>query len=147
MSHMYKTLDGSTYKIVGDPQRRKVYAWEDKHIAKYDTKLMTLDEAQDFINFVWYTSGRDHPPCVNLARKNARKATGSRLKITIPEKMLYRWILLHEVAHSFTSDVNGASHQHGPKFMKVYISLLEKHLCIPLPLLMYTVKEAGVKVD
>ncbi len=143
----YKSLSGATYKVVGDPQRRQVYAWETEVIGRLDTTSVSHNEAQDFVNFVWYNEGRDHPPKVILSRKNARRATGCRLKITVPVSMLNRWILLHEAAHAFTSNIDGASDGHGPEYMRVYFGLLEKHMKLPIPMLMYTAKKFGLKVN
>ena len=36
---------------------------------------------------------------------------------------------------------------HGPNFVGVYINLVNKHLNVPLPLLHYTAREAGVRFE
>lgn len=143
---IYKCLSGNIYKIVDDPQKQKVYSWENNIIRKLDTELLTLEVAQDFINFVWYGEGRNYPPKAVLSKRNREFASATRIKIIIPKDMLYRWIILHELSHSFTSNVDGASAHHNAEFMRKYFILLEKHIKIPMPMLMYTAKQYDVKV-
>jgi len=144
----YTTLDGTAYKVVGDYQQKRVYAWERKHIAHTDTVKISIETAEQIVNYVWAEEGLQHPPKVEYIRdKRARSATGSRLKVRFPDGLLYSWIVLHELAHSMTSNVDGASNQHGSLFMKVYIKLLHKYQRMDYLMLIATAKMDNVDVN
>ncbi len=124
----HTTISGETYRVVGDYQQKRVYAWERKHVAPFDTAKISIETAEQIVNYVWAEEGLQHPPKVEYIRdKRARSATGCRLKVRFPDGLLYSWVVLHELAHAMTSNVDGASCQHGPKYMKVYINLLHKY--------------------
>jgi len=143
----YKTMTGETYKVIGDPQQKLVYAWENKIVSPTDTAKITIETAEQIVNYVWAEAGLEHPPKVEYIRdKRPRSATGSRLKVRFPDGLLYSWVVLHEVAHAMTSNVDGASAQHGPRFMQVYTNLLNKHAGLDMLMLYGTANAMGVKI-
>ena len=127
-----------------DYQKSKVYKWEQKIIAPFDNALMTMNEIRDFVDFVWANEGLQHPPKITAGQKNKSGADGWRLEIRLPPHMRYRWIVIHELVHSFLEDGTGTGDGHGPMFVTKYINLLDKYMCIPKMMLWYTLKEAKV---
>lgn len=129
-----------------DYQRSKVYRWENKYVRPYDTTPITVQEAQDWVDFIWFNEGRTHPPKIRTDHKKKSGADATRMNIRVTGGSLYRWIMIHELAHSFLED-GETSYGHGPVFVTKYMELLEKYLRIPMPILWYTANEAGVDKD
>lgn len=143
----YMTISGESYAVKSDRQRHRVYAWENEIVRPKDTTLISVEAAQSVVNYIWESEGREYPPQVELKHgKRPRCADATRFKLRFPENMLYTWIIIHELAHTFTSNEDGASNGHGDWFMQVYTRLLSKYVNIPLPLLYYTANEKGIKI-
>lgn len=140
----HTVISGKSYAVRSDRCRHTVYRWEDEIVRPYDTNKITIDTAQLIVNHIWEREGRKHPPQVVLKRRGNADAT--RLKIRLPENMLYTWIVIHELSHSLTSNADGASNGHGAWYMQVYTRLLSTYVDIPLPLLYYTANEKGIKI-
>jgi len=144
----YRTMTGESYRVVGDPQQKRVYAWERLVISPTDTSKISIEVAEQIVKYVWAEEGLEHPPKVEYIRdkRGNRSATGSRLKLRFPDGLLYSWVVLHELAHAMTSNVDGASAQHGPRFVQVYINLLSKYQGFDMLLLLHTAKQNNVEV-
>ncbi len=144
---LYKTLSGESYTVKNDRQKHRVYRWEDDIVRPRDTNRVTIEVAQQIVNHIWENEGREHPPQVELKhRKNARCADATRFKLRFPESMLYTWIIIHELAHSFTSNEDGASNGHGGWFMQTYIYLLSKYAGMNMMELMYSATKRNIEI-
>jgi len=73
--------------------------------------------AQSIVDYVWTQAGRTHPPKVVAISKTATRsvATANRLRIRIPRHGIKTTVLLHEVAHSMTGDIDKPG-DHGVAF-------------------------------
>jgi hypothetical protein len=108
--------------MIRDYQRSACYAWEDRHIHPNDTGTVPLEQVQAIVDYVWRTAGLAYPPKIRPLARAARtfQATATRLWISIPKAGIKSTVLLHEIAHSMTSDAMGEqSHHHGPRFVGV----------------------------
>ena len=126
---------------------RRCYRWEEKHIHARDQSVVPFDQAQSIVDYVWSKAGLMYPPKICPISENAKKtwANASRLRIRIPKSGIKTTVLLHEIAHSMTSDALGASDHHGPRFVGVYMRLLCEHIpTFQLAQLMYTAKLESV---
>jgi len=129
----------------GDPQARRLYAWEDAVVAPRDLSLVPFARLQALVDHVWEAEGRRWPPRVRPLPRQARRtvARATRTAIEAPAQ-LPSWVLLHEVAHALTSDVEGGSAGHGPDFVAAYLRLLARHAGLDRALLEATLAEAGI---
>lgn len=125
-----------------DFQQSKVYAWEQKYIAPISKRVIDFNDARLFVNGVWLSMGLIGPPDIEIMANQATAtyAVGCREYIRI-RRQTPAWVIIHELGHSLTSD------GHGPDFVGVYAKMLEKVLNVPLPLSMYTLNLAGVKIN
>lgn len=130
-----------------DFQKSKVYSWENKYVGiEYGGDRVEFDNIQSIIDYVWREMGLEYPPIAVLFSKNAKKqGTANRTSIRFREYST-TWIILHEVAHSMTSDLDG-SYRHGPQFVGVYMKLLEKFMNISPTYLWWSATESGVTFD
>jgi hypothetical protein len=113
--------------MIRDYQRSACYAWEDRHIHPNDIETVPFEQAQAIVDYVWQTAGLAYPPKIRPLARTARtfRATATRLWISIPKAGIKSTILLHEIAHSMTSDAMGEQcHHHGPRFVGVFMRLL-----------------------
>lgn len=131
-----------------DYQRQRVYDWEDQFI-NADKSLVLPEQAQSLVDYIWKEEGLSHPPRVQLLTKAAtrKEASANRMGLWMHERGTKTTVLLHELAHSMTSTFDGGSCQHRPRFVGVYMQLLNKYARIDLPLLMFTAKQAGVEFN
>lgn len=122
-----------------DFQRKRVYDWEDRHVAPQDQSLVPFCDIQNIVNNCWPV---EHPPRVQPLHKNSRYlGTGHRLRVRFPpDHPTPTWVILHELAHSLTH-----GDKHGPNFVGVYMQLVNRFLSIPLPKLFYTARESRVQ--
>ena len=75
----------------------------------------------------WLGASAENPAPGAYCQNPRRHAT--RLWISIPEAGIKSTVLLHEIAHSMTSDAMGEeSHHHGPRFVGVFMRLLCDHI-------------------
>lgn len=127
-----------------DYQRSKAYRWEDLHIHGNDKSLVKFKDAQGIVDYVWAQQGLTHPPRITAMPPHVTRALAdaTRMRIRIPERGIKTSILLHEIAHSMCP-----THGHGPRWVGMFMILLEKHMKIPMLKLMYLAKEAKVHYD
>lgn len=127
-----------------DYQRSKAYKWEDDCIHLKDNSVVPFAQAQGIVDYVWAQEGLSHPPKIAVMPPHATRklADATRMRIRIPEHGIKTSILLHEIAHSMCP-----THGHGPRWVGMFMKLVEKHMRIPMPLLMYHAKLAKVKFD
>ncbi len=133
-----------------DYQRQRVYDWEDQHVRPKDKTVIPFDQAQMMVNYIWAGEGLRFPPRVlEMPKQNrAAEAKANRSDVWVKPEGIASWILLHELAHSLTtSTFDEYSDRHGPEFVGVYMRLLEKHIRIPLQLLMFTAQKEKVDFD
>ena len=128
-----------------DSAARRLYAWEDGVIAPRDRSLVPFARLQALVDHVWAAEGRRWPPRVRPLPKQARStvARASRTAIEAPPE-LPSWVLLHEIAHALTAEVDGSHAGHGPDFVAAYLRLLVRHVRLERGLLEATLAEAGI---
>ena len=112
-----------------DYQRARVYAWEDRHIHPRDHSVIPFEQAQSVLDYVWAEAGRTHPPRVVAILKTATRsvATANRLHIRLPRHGIKTTVLLHEIAHSMTGDID-KSGGHGAVFAGTFMRLVCRHI-------------------
>ena len=59
-----------------DHQRSKVYDWEERFVAPYDTTLITFAQAQGMVNAIWAEMGLRFPPKVECLPRQACATIG-----------------------------------------------------------------------
>lgn len=113
-----------------DYQKSRLYKWENKFVAPLDVTNVSFENLQAITDYVWKDMGLAHPPKVERlpAHNHSCWATGSRMKIRVQERGCPTWVLLHEMAHSLTSDFEGHSHHHGAKFVGKYLDLICRYI-------------------
>jgi hypothetical protein len=112
-----------------DYQRSRIYAWEDRHIHPRDRSVIPFEQAQSIVDYVWAEAGRTYPPKVVAIAKTASRsiATANRLHIRIPRSGIKTTVLLHEIAHSMTGDIDNPG-DHGPAFAGTFMRLVSRHI-------------------
>lgn len=109
-----------------DVQRQKVYDWE--HKALKDGDLYSFEDIQKYVDHVWKEMGLLYPPAVVPINKNSNKAGyGNRMNVWFPP-VTTQLTILHELAHSMTTDINGNGERHGARFVGMYMTLLDKFM-------------------
>lgn len=131
-----------------DRQRARVYAWEDAQVASRGTDRQPFAAAQSMVDAVWAELGLRHPPAVEPLPRQARRlqADANRLRLRLPEHFP-SWLLLHELAHALSSTAEGDSDGHGPRFMGLYLQLLDRYLRLPPATLAPSLRAAGIQWD
>jgi len=129
-----------------DYQKNRVYRWEDLHIP--EGPMVEFPNAQAIVNHIWTEYGLDYPPCVELFDPRVKKMLGksNRLKIQLQPNVSTKTII-HEVAHSMTSNVYGESAQHGPLFVGMYAKLIHKFMNVDLFKILQTCAVEKVDID
>jgi hypothetical protein len=134
-----------------DFQKSKLYAWENAVVEPRTDLTIPFERAQLFVDGVWLSLGFQGPPRVEMIAPQATVtvAKGCRMAVRIP-RVTPAWVILHELAHSINKRHDSAPAAsvrcdgHGPKFVGIYIHLLDKVLNIPLCLTMYSLEKHGV---
>jgi hypothetical protein len=128
-----------------DSQARRLYAWEDAVVAPRDLSRVPFAQLQPLVDHLWAAEGLRWPPRVRPLPRQARRtvARATRTAIEAPPE-LPSWVLLHEVAHALTSDVDGNNAGHGPDFVGVYLRLLVTHARLDRATLEATLQQAGI---
>ena len=135
----------------GDYQRSAVYRWEAEHVHPKDTRTVPFDQCQAIVNYVWARAGLTYPPKIRELGRNARStiANADRLTVRIPARGISTTVLLHEIAHSMTTDAaSERTHAHGPRFVGVLMKLLCDLIpTINLDELMASARQEGVEFN
>lgn len=128
-----------------DYQVSKVYRWESNLPTGGRVKF---EQAQSFVNYIWADMGYMYPPKVMLLdNPNGRiegkaNRTGLWLK---PEVTMQT--LLHELAHSFTAELDGYIDFHGPDFVGIYVKLMHKYMNVDLFEMIKTLAVAKIDIN
>lgn len=132
-----------------DTQKNKLYSWEQEHVFPTDKSHVAFDDAQTLINYIWEQEGCEYPPKVQEVHQNAAyEASANRLVVNLRKRGTKTTILLHELAHSFTSRAtDGASAAHGPRFVGYYIHLLTKYAGYDFVKLAYAARKSGLEFN
>lgn len=134
--------------LIRDLQVNKVYSWEKQNIAILDKNLVPIQNIQGIVNWIWGNEGLQYPPHVEELPAQFKKTAADATRFTIRfKKQTYTWIILHELAHSMTSDYENNSNWHGSLFMGVYIYLLAKYLNLNYETLKENARNFGLKVS
>jgi hypothetical protein len=133
---------------MADRQRARVYAWEDVVVAPRGGDLQPFAHAQPMVDAIWADLGLRHPPAVEPLPRQSRRlqADANRLRLRLPERWP-SWLLLHELAHALSSTAEGNSDGHGPRFMGLYLQLLERYLRLPTADLVESLATHGIACD
>ena len=128
-----------------DYQRSKVYKWEKEFVFPKNKTVLSFENAAASVRAIFMAEGLRFPPEVLPIPPQVKTyfAEANRKGIWLPENTPTT-ILLHELAHSLTFGVDGDSDRHGPEYVGVYMTLLEKYAGINRPYLWYTATKAGV---
>jgi hypothetical protein len=130
-----------------DHQRGRVYAWEQHVVAPHDQTQVERHQAQAMINGIWADLDLRYPPRVAPLPGRARTLIGRADRLTIElAPSVPSWCLLHELAHTLTSSVEGDSDGHGARFLAAYIFLLTRYLRLDDAVLRQSARIAGLTV-
>lgn len=131
-----------------DKQRNKLYKWERSNILSKDNSVVKFSDIQNIVNYIWQNEGLSYPPVVKSISKNCKKilACASRLEMFFPTSVSTA-VILHELAHSMTSDCEGYSNAHGALFVGVYCQLASKYLKLDLDKLISSAIIHGLRVE
>lgn len=134
--------------MIADPQRRKLYAWEDREVAPRDASRVPFARLQSLVDHVWVQEGLTWAPLVRPLTKRARRtvARATRMAIEAPEE-LATWVLLHELAHAMSSTADERSDGHGPIFVGLYLKLLVDYARMPREALEASLRKARLEWD
>lgn len=128
-----------------DYQQQRVYDWEAMTVP--DGHMVQFNQAQSLVDYIWKSERLTHPPQVEPIHSNTTKSAGKADRFTVYlQPVVTLKCLIHELAHSMTSDIDGSSAMHGPLFVGVYAQLLERYLKVPMPVTLYTCKKHNVDI-
>ncbi|MCB8882708.1 hypothetical protein ACELLULO517_20860 [Acidisoma cellulosilytica] len=134
-------------RTIRDHQRGRVYAWEQRVIAPHDPTRIAREQAQAMIDAIWADIGLRYPPKVAALPVQAKTLIGRADRLTIElAPRVPSWCLLHELAHSITSSVEGDSDGHGALFLAAYFFLLQRYLRRDPGELRQSAAQAGLNV-
>lgn len=128
-----------------DAAARRLYEWEDRVVAPRDRSRVPFAQLQALVDHVWAEEGRRWPPRVRPLPRQARGtiARATRTAIEAPAE-LPSWVLLHELAHALTTDIDGVGAGHGPDFVAAYLRLLVRHVRLDRAMLEATLAAEGI---
>ena len=131
---------------IRDSQKSSVYAWENTIVAPHDQNLVHFDSIQSVINWIWQQEGLQYPPLIEKMPKQ-KHASGDASRICLRfQEQTYTWIILHELAHAMTSNIDDLSNHHGSLFMGIYIQLLIRYLHLPYQEIVDSALSRGLKI-
>lgn len=129
-----------------DHQRSRLYRWEAEAIFPGDKQPLTLEQCRALVveAYRWAEGALAQapgwqPPELTDGR-GRRHACGSRQVIKLPRWARTRPVVLHECAHGLAPD------KHGPRFVAVYIALVERFLGQDAAQLRQSAEAAGLLV-
>jgi len=130
-----------------DHQRGRTYEWESREVAPHDRTMITRADADGMVRAIWGELGLRYPPRIAALPPQAKTLIGRADRLTIElAPRVPSWCLLHELAHSLTSSVEGESDGHGARFLATYIFLLGRYLRLDEQALRRSAARAGLKV-
>ncbi len=117
-------------------------------MAPRDPSFISFPEAQAVVNAIWSEMDLLYPPKVEPLASQATTtvASADRLSIFLPERTP-SWCLLHEIAHSMTTNLEGQSDGHGSLFMGVYVRLLARYLRLDLTELVRSLWTEKIQIE
>jgi hypothetical protein len=117
-------------------------------VAPRDPSFISFPEAQAVVNAIWSEMDLLYPPKVEPLASQATTtvASADRLSIFLPERTP-SWCLLHEIAHSMTTNLEGQSDGHGSLFMGVYVRLLARYLRLDLTELVRSLWTEKIQIE
>ena len=131
-----------------DFQQRRVYAWEQKCIYPFDRNKVAASQAQSVVNYIWENEGLQYPPIVDLIDAKVKRWAGQACRTHIwLQPNVSTAVIVHELAHSLTMAIDDNMEGHGPKFVGMYMKLLEKYCNMNLLMLIHTAASHGIKTD
>lgn len=135
--------------LVKDPQQYKVYAWEGEIISPRSHSHVLYNNAQAFVDGIFLAEGWLYPPKISPKplQSTTYVADGARDNIRLRSEGCKSWVLIHEICHSLTSEIDGSSNMHNADFLGIYIMMITKYCNIALPLLLYTATQAGLNYN
>lgn len=107
-------------------QSSKLYAFEEEFFPTRGMNLLELHEIVTYVGNVWNRLNlKGTPPTVYDGRgsPNARACADT---IHIPKWGRNHVIVVHELAHCLCERLGMDHHEHGPEFVHVYFSLIER---------------------
>ena len=110
-----------------DYQRSRIYAWEDRHIHPRDRSVIPFEQAQSIVDYVWAEAGRTHSPKVVAISKTATRSVATANRLRIPRHGIKTTVLLHEIAHSMTGDIDKPG-DHGVACAGTFMQLVSRHI-------------------
>jgi len=128
-----------------DSAAKRLYAWEDRVVAPQDRSRVPFARLQALVDHVWAAEGLRWPPQMRPLPAQARRtvARATRTAIEAP-RSLPSWVLLHELAHAMTTDVEGRGAGHGADFVGVYMQLLVRHARLDRDVLAASLNAEGI---
>lgn len=132
-----------------DFQKSKVYNFENTFVAPFDKNKISFDSAQSIIDYIWSNEGFKNTPPKAIFKVREGSAYGSRMRIRLPNNLMYTWVVVHEMVHSI-QDMAGNEHLydgHGPNFVGIYVDLLDKYLKINKLMLWAKIEELNIKIN
>jgi hypothetical protein len=129
-----------------DFQRARVYRWEGVHVLPRSPAILPLDDCRELVHaaYLWAerppVDAKDWQPPIVTDGRGRRHACGSRQVIKLPRWARTRPVVLHECAHGLAPD------KHGPRFMGVYVALLERFMGIDPATLEQSLRADGIQV-
>lgn len=129
-----------------DYQVERVYRWEQKHIT--GGPRVKFEHAQAIVDHIWTSEGLKYPPTVQAFETNVRKwaGTANRLEIRL-QPIVTTKTIVHEVAHSMTTNIDHESAMHGPLFVGMYAKLLNKYMGVDLFHILQTCAVEKIDID
>jgi len=132
---------------------RSVGAWEDRHTNQHAVWLNTMDAAQQYVNQLWADLGYSAPPVVTPLtaeeieeRPNLVAAANEKEILLLGDgaKANLDTVICHEAAHVIVKRL-GICDRHGPNWLGVYLSLLERLGRFDMAALKESAEAAGLK--
>jgi hypothetical protein len=116
-------------------------------VAPCDPTVLAFPAAQAVVDAIWSDMGLRYPPAVaRLSRRATRTvASANRLTIWLADPTP-SWCVLHELAHAMTSEADGRSDGHGPRFMGVYVRLLARYLRLDPTTMTGSLQQSGIEI-
>jgi hypothetical protein len=118
-------------------------------VAPRDRTTIEFAAAQPMVDAIWSDLDLRYPPAVERLSRRATatiaSASANRLSLFLPDRTP-AWCLLHEIAHSMSTTIDGRSDGHGSVFMGLYVRLLVRYLRLDEACLLSSLRNAGIGI-